>query len=244
MKGKKYVVFSIILALVLLYGCAEYKYSHVIEETGDSNLKLSIDYTSVIEKEAEEEGKTFSNKVNEFEEEKNIECNEIMENSNVFCEVKNAVVEISVALVPGEYYEFSKENEVSSYSYMVEINKIPNLNLINNILGIEEIDLEKELTEDEKLKLDAGKELDLILEYSITMPGNIEEAHFGEIEGEVNGNSVTFSLLDAGEGSNTIFVKSRKADDSFMTVVLGLGVVVLIGLLYVIFLRSSSKKKK
>lgn len=251
MKRRKYYVFSIVLALILLFGCADYQYTHTVQENGESVLLLATDYTSVLEKEAEDEGKTFSSKLNEFEEEKITECNEIMENSNITCEVKDAVVEISMAFESidnssgfGEYYTFSKENEVSSYVYIIEIKKIPNLNLMDEFLGIEEIDLEKELTEDEKLKLDTGKELDLILEYSVVMPGNVEEAYFGKVEGKIEGNKVTFNLLDAGEKSNTIFVKSRKTDDSFMGVVLGLGVLVFLGLIYVIFLRSSPNKKR
>lgn len=243
MKSKRYGVLLVLTLLALLFGCTEYRYSHEISKTGESTLTLSIDYTSTLEEEAEQEGKTMDNKISEFKEGKEEKCMELMnESEGITCVVNEAVVKISKNLEPGEYYTFTKENNIPDHLYIVEINKIPSLDLIDNTLSREEYNL-GELPENDLLKIYAAEEIGMVVEYTIVMPGKeIYEAYCGELEAEISGNSATFDLLEVGKQQSPMIVKSKEVDELYVNLVTGLAIIVFLILMYLMFVKRSRKK--
>lgn len=240
MKNEKLVLLGL-FAFILLFGCTEYRYTHIIQEDGSSELKLEVDYTKLIEANAEEEGKTFTAKLLEFEEERIKECEKVEE--DIGCEVNNGKIILTKTLEPGEYYSFEAKEEVPDYVYTLKIMKIENLNPEENLFGITEYELNDNTSEQEKIKLITGKEMGAKIEYMVIMPGEIVETNW-EDNVEINGSSATFDLLEYGNNPGEIIVKSKKKNEFYSYLVVLLAIAVFLGIIYLLFLKKSGKPEK
>ncbi|MDD5022654.1 MAG: hypothetical protein PHU63_00605 [Candidatus ainarchaeum sp.] len=240
MKIRKYAVFM--LLLFVFFGCTEYKYIHEINKDGNSVLTIKVEYSKYLEMAAESEGKTYSEKVLEFREEKEEQCEKI-KNENLNCEIEGTEVILKMNMVPGEYYEFEKEEKIPDYIYILKINKIPNPILEDNfILGKEDIELKYNYTDDELASLKAAKEVGFVAEYIITMPGVIEKSNWGEYKEYEN--SIVFDLFEIGENPGPIIVVSKERNDFYFYIVMIVGVVLFFTIIYNLFLKNWKKEKR
>lgn len=238
-------ILAVFAVLVLLFGCAEYSYTQEFKEDGNSTLELRIDYTYTIEMYAEYEGKTYETKLQEFKNEKKNECEELVNaNSGITCKVEKEIVEISIDLLSGEYYNFTKKNNIPDHVYILELNKILNLNLLDPVTGIDAFELNGNLSEENRVKLQAAKNLGIKLEYIIIMPGEIFDASSGEVEGKIEGNKATFNLIEVAENAEPIIVKSKKVDEIYLYLVYLAVVVIFVWVMYAVFGPTGKKKKE
>ncbi len=237
--------FTLFLVFVLLSGCANYEYTQTISEDGESTLELLIDYRTTIQEDADKEGKTYGIKMKEFAKQRERECNGLIgTNPELTCSVKNSILRISMDLVEGEHYTFEKIDSIPDYIYNIEINKIPNLNLINDISGIEEIDLRGNLSNEEKGKLALAEKLELELYYNLVVPGEVVEAYSGEVEGEIEGNSIRFDLLEIGNDPSPIVIKSKIVNEFYLNLLMGIGLTVFLIFIYLIFFKHNRVEKE
>jgi hypothetical protein len=151
-------------------------------------------------------------------------------------DVERKTVTITESFEPGGYYTYGSEYGLPEVTYTLVINKIPNdkfasslsrllvaANITDASTGggtVNPIDFEDELNNRE-----AAGILRLIranLNYTVNMPYDIDEAHAGNLTGNISGRKVTFDLVSLLEQSKPIVIKSRELNLGYIVLILGI----------------------
>jgi len=244
---KSVLLFFLIFVIIFTFGCTNYKYTQIINENGSSTLTLISDYSNMLTKNAKDDGLTFSKELDKFKSEQMSKCNDI-KNKGFDCEIKDSKVIISEKLTPEEYYNFSMKSNIPNYNYEVKLYKLPNLELNelsngNNLISFDEFDFGKNLTDQTKNLITFANENNVVLEYSITMPGEITYVNW-ENGVEINGNKAIFNLLEIEKNNKILIIKSERKNEFYSYAILLVFLLVLVYVFYLLFIKSKKIEKQ
>jgi hypothetical protein len=166
--------------------------------------------------------------------------------SSVQCSVTGQTMTITARFGPASgYYTYTTDNGFPLITKTLVISKVPNDVFGNdlarvlqaaNITGSGGQDVAIDLTADNSGIVPTLKQLKVKLTYTVDMQAAPTEASAGDVTGTIDGNTVTFNLVDVMASGKPIII--RTSELNLGAIVLIIGILVVAWLAYSFFVTS------
>ncbi len=233
-----------LLALSLLAGAAlDQSYVQSVSRNGASTVEKAMEIS------------VFSNQLAEGGLERMAAFCE--ETASLDCSVDVAEKRITIreGFTSGGYYTYSSEYGIPFITHTMTVSKLPTdrfSSALEKLLaqsgaveysGAEGSGRVIDLTDGEgnAEAVAALRMLKANITYTVVMPSQVSEARAGAVEGQVSGNSATFSVLDVMEESEPIVVRSQEFNYGYIIAIAG---IVALAALALSFARTKPGRRK